>query len=159
AEAKLYNNGATAIAGKSRADWLTYAMGTLTHETEHARFDAAPAIAEPNATACKFADHQSNLSELAAHLSEMHVYYRDALTRPDKDRFKKFYGMFKYWVTNGSEDISGIVKDLRCKCECADADYYITKTVESVSSSQKWDTYEARLIHTELGDAKWGLNW
>jgi hypothetical protein len=89
----------------------------------------------------------------------MHIYYRDALARPSKDRFKRFYERFDFWVKNGSEDIGGIVKDLRCKCECADADYCITKTVESVSTSQKWDSNERFMIHTELRQPKWALNW
>lgn len=62
-------------------------------------------------------------------------------------------------MKNGKEDISGIVKDLRCRCECADADYYIKKTVERVSTAQKWDTNEAFMIHRELSQPKWGLNW
>jgi len=159
AQAKQYQSGSKTIGSASRQDWLTSTLGTLTHETEHARFDTAAPIARPTATACKFEDHESNLSEMAAHLSEMHVYYRDALARPEKGRFKQFYQMFDYWVKNGSEDISGIVKDLRCNCDCSDADHYITKTSESVSSSQKWDTNEAFLIHTELRDPKWGLKW
>jgi Domain of unknown function (DUF4157) len=157
AQAKQFQIGNKTIGGSSRTDWLTATLGTLTHETEHARFDSAAPIAKPNATACKFEDHASNLSEMAAHFSEMHVFYRAALARPEKDRFKEFKRMFDYWVKNGSEDISGIVKDLRCKCECADADYYITKTAESVSSNQKWDTNELFMVHTELRDPKWGF--
>jgi hypothetical protein len=159
AQAKLYQGGAKTIGASSRQDWLTATIGTLTHETEHARFNAATPIAQPSASACTFAAHKRNLSEMASHLSEMHVYYRAALARPEKGRFKQFYQMFDYWVKNGSEDISGIVKDLRCHCECSDADHYITKTVESVATSQKWDTNEAWTIHTELSKPKWGLKW
>ncbi len=158
-QARQFDAGAGTVGGMSRTGWLTSTLGTLTHETEHARFDTSAPIAEPTPTACKFADHESNLSELAAHLSEMHVHYRAALTRPAKDRFAAFFRKFSFWVKNGSEDISGIVKDLRCKCECVDADYYIRKTVESVSSNQNWDTNEALMIHTELRDPKWGLDW
>lgn len=159
AQAKQYQAGQKSIGGESRQNWLTSTLGVLTHETEHARFDAAAPIAEPSATACKFADQESNLSEMASHLSQMHVYYRAALARPDKNRFTQFYRMFDYWVKNGSEDINGIVKDLRCKCECSDADHYIIKTAESVSSSQKWDTNELSIIHNELRNPKWGLSW
>lgn len=159
AQAKLYQRGAQSVGGRPRAGWLTSALDTLTHETEHARFDTATPIAEPNATACKFADHESNLSEMAARLSEMHVYYRAALAKPEKDRFNAFYAKFAFWVGSGGEDINGIIKDMRCKCECADVDYYITKTSESVSSAQKWDSNELRMIHTELRDPKWALKW
>ncbi|MGC1363770.1 MAG: DUF4157 domain-containing protein [Silvibacterium sp.] len=158
-QAKHYQSGAQTVGGSSRATWLTATLGTLTHETEHARFDASGPIAAPSPTACKFADFSDNLSEMAAHLSEMHVYYRAALARPLPDRWKQFNQMFDFWVKNGSEDISGIVKDLRCKCECSDADYYITKTAESVSKSQKWNTSELSVIHTMLKDPKWGLDW
>jgi hypothetical protein len=159
AQGKLFQRGGHTVAGLPRAQWLISTIGTLTHETEHARFDTAPAIPQPNAAACKFSDHEGNLSEMAAHLAEMHVYYRAALAQPSKDRFNKFHSMFDFWVKNGSEDISGIVKDLRCKCECTDADYFITKTAESVASSQKWDTSERFMIHTELRDPKWALKW
>ena len=145
--------------GSSREDWLTTALGTLTHETGHAIFDASAPIADPNPTACKFQDHERNLSEMAAILSEMHVYYRDALAKQGPDRFARFYGMFDFWVRNGKEDIEGTVKDLRCSCECPDADYYIKKTAESVSSTQKWDTNELTMVHTELSKPKWGLDW
>jgi hypothetical protein len=157
AQAKLYQSGNATVGGRPRKEWLTRTIGTLTHETEHARFDTAAPL--PDSGTCKFADHESNLSEMAAHLSQMHVYYRDALSRPSQDRFKLFYQMFNFWVKNGSEDISGIVKDLRCKCECNEADHFITKTVESVYTNQKWDSNEQFMIHTELRDPKWGLNW
>lgn len=159
AEAKLFQGGNKSIGGAARAQWLTATLGTLTHETEHARYDAQPAIAAPSATSCKFADHQSNLSEMAAHLSEMHVYYRDALARPEKNRFKTFYQMFDFWVKNGAEDISGIVKHLRCECDCATANHYIVKTSESVSGNQKWDSNELTVIHSELARPKWALDW
>lgn len=156
AQAKQYLRGATRIAGMTRADWLTETLATLTHETEHARFDATT-LPDPSAT-CKFADHESNLSEMAAQLSEMHVYYRAALTRPEAGRFDAFKARFAFWIANGSEDISGIVQDLRCKCACADADALIKKTVESVATSQGWDTHEASMIHGELQDSKWKLH-
>jgi hypothetical protein len=165
AQARQYNRGAQRIGEHTRPDWLTETMAILTHETEHGRFDAAAPIAERTPAACKFADHESNLSEVAARLSEMHVYYRAALARPEKDRFKRFYESFDYWVTGAvptsttTEHIRGIVTDLRCKCECADADHFITKTAESVSSSQKWDTNELTMIHSELRNPKWALNW
>ncbi|MEX6688155.1 DUF4157 domain-containing protein [Danxiaibacter flavus] len=160
AQGKLYLAGNASIGGKTRQDWLTSTLGTLTHETEHARFNTGAPLPSPSSSStCKFDDHKHNLSEMAAHLSEMHVFYRAALAKPGKDRFKEFYNMFNYWVKNGSEDISGIVKDLRCKCDCADADHFIKKTVESVSTSQKWDTNEADMIHRELKTPKWNLKW
>lgn len=158
AEAKQYRSGATTVGGVAASQWLVDTVGTLTHETGHALFDAT-AIPEPSATACHFADLKDNLSEMAAHLSEMHVYYRAALAKPQAHRFDEFNAKFDFWVNNGSEDIAGIVKDLRCRCECADADYYIKKTVEQVSTAQKWDTNEAFTIHTQLRDPKWGLTW
>jgi hypothetical protein len=156
AEAKMYQTG-KAPGGKTRADWLTDTVGTLTHETEHARFNAQPDMAKPNAASCDFATHKRNLSEMSAHLSEMHIYYRAALAKPEKNRFDAFDAKFKFWVDNGSEDIKGIVKDINCKCECADANNYITKTVEGVVTSQKWDTFEQFKVHSELRDPKWGI--
>jgi hypothetical protein len=159
AQGKLYQGGAGKVGGQPRQTWLTDTIGTLTHETEHGRFGAAAPIPKPGPAACNFNDQKHNLSEMAAHLSEMHVYYRDALAQPSKGRFKRFYERFDFWVKNGSEDISGIVKELRCKCECADADYFITKTAESVAANQKWDSNESSMIHTELRQPKWALKW
>jgi len=160
AQGKQFQSGNKTVGAQPRQDWLTDTIGTLSHETEHARFDVAAPIAAPSPAACKFADHESNLSEMAAQLSEMHVEFRAALARPsDKNRYTHFHNKFNDWVKGGGEDISGIVKDLRCKCECADADYFITKTVESVSANQKWDSYERTMIHNELRDPKWKLKW
>lgn len=159
AEARLYRKGDKSVGGLARSEWLTGALGILAHETEHARYLGAAPIATRNAASCKFEDHARNLSEVAAHLSEMRVFYREALTRPEAKRFDRFNGMLDYWINNPSESISGIVKHLRCKCECADADHYITKTVESVQTAQKWDAPEAFHIHAALSDAKWKLNW
>jgi hypothetical protein len=156
-QARQYRAGAARIDGRARAAWLVETLGTLTHETEHARFDATARIADPSAT-CKFADHEANLSEMAAQLSEMHVHYRAALTLPEAGRFDAFKAKFAFWVANGAEDISGIVQELRCKCACADADQLIKKTVEAVATSQGWDTHEARMIHGELRDSKWKLH-
>ena len=155
-EAKQFEKGEPLVVGKPRQAWLTDALGTLAHESEHARFDTKVTIADPSA-GCKFSDHQSNLSELAAHFSEIHVYYRAALAKPEKNRFKEFKDKFSYWVTNGSEDIFGIVKDIRCKCDCPDANNLVIKAVESVQNSQKWDSNEKNLVHTELRDKKWGF--
>lgn len=155
AEARQYRTGAALVGGRRRELWRTEALGLLTHESEHARFDAAP-LRDPS-KACKFADHASNLSELAAHLSEMHVYYRAALARPEKNRYADFDKMFDYWVANGSEDIRGIVQSLRCACTCADANALIAKTAESVAKSQGWNTHEAFLIHSKLRDPRWKL--
>ena len=159
AQAKQFQSGSKTINGSSATDWLTAAIGTLTHETGHAHFNASPPIAPLTPTSCKFTDFKSNLSEMAAHFSEMHVFYRAALAKPAKDRFKRFEQMFDFWVKNGFEDISGIVKDLRCRCECDDANNFIIKTFESVASTQKWDTNEQFMVHTELSKPKWKLNW
>jgi Domain of unknown function (DUF4157) len=160
AQGKQFQSGNKTVGGQPRQDWLTDTIGTLSHETEHARFDVAAPIAAPGPAACKFADHESNLSEVAARLSEMHVEFRAALARPgDKNRYTHFHNKFNDWVQGGSEDISDTVKDLRCKCECADADYFITKTVESVSANQKWNNFERTMIHNELRDPKWKLKW
>jgi Domain of unknown function (DUF4157) len=159
AEAKLYLKGDAIIGGQTRANWLADTVATLTHETEHARFEAQPAITAPSATACAFADLKSNLSELAADLSEMHVQYRAAIAKPEAIRFQRLEALFSGWVNNPFESIAGILTELRCKCECKDADHYIVKTSVSVSNSQKWDSYELKMLHTELQKPKWNLKW
>lgn len=161
AEAKLYRGGSKSVGGLSRARWLTKTLGALTHETEHGRYStgAGVSIAEPDPAACKFADHKTDLSELSAHLSEMHVFYREALSVPAKGRFDRFNAMFNFWVDEPTQGIAKLLKNLRCHCECAHADHYVVEASRNVMADQKWDSNEKFTVHAQLADPKRKLKW
>ena len=145
------------IGGANRQDWLTATLRGLIHETEHARFDAAPAIAKPSPTACDFNAISSNLTELAAITSEFKIVRKRLLAKPEKQRKQELDAWFKFWISSQGESISGTVKAVRCACECTDADEYIKKTVGFVTAS--WNTYELHTFHSKLRQPKWKLNW
>jgi Domain of unknown function (DUF4157) len=157
-EAKQFNTTENpTIGGQNRQTWLTEALRRLTHETEHAHFDAAPPIAKPSPTACDFSTISDNLTELAAITSEFKVVYKRILAKPAGQRKLELDSWFKFWVTSPGESISGTVKAVRCACECKDADEYIKKTVGFVTAG--WNSVELDTFHTELRNPKWKLNW
>jgi hypothetical protein len=149
---------AATIDGRNRFSVVTELLQTLTHETEHARFEVAPALAKPSPTACDFNAVRGDLSELVAIISEFNVRYHRSLAfirQVDRQRFLDQW--FAEAINNPYESINGNLKSIRCQCECNDADAYIKKSVESTTSG--WDTYARFLLNAELQKPKWKLNW
>ena len=60
---------------------------------------------------------------------------------------------FRHWIANPGENIAGSLKSLRCKCECADADAYVKRTVASVTAG--WSQEEKDRFHAEMHEAEW----
>src|SRR5262249_33820213 len=90
------------------------------------------------------------------------VTYRQSLRKPvaarqaDIDRYLDW----AVPIRPKSETIAGIVRLIRCQCECDDADYFIRKTVEFATAS--WNRQEQGAFHRAIGDSKWdryGLRW
>ena len=157
-QASDFKNPATpTIGGRPRQDWLSVALMIITHETEHARFDTAPAMAKPSASACDFATVQSDLSELAAIISSFAVVIRRSNAKPLAEREPILQRWFDWNVQRSGESIAGNLKAVRCACECGDANAYITKTVDFATSG--WNTNEKFRLHYELTQPKWRLSW
>jgi hypothetical protein len=164
AEAKLYMNTKTKIiGGVPRYTWVTRTLMTLTHETEHGRFDTAAAdpaktpLKGPASGTCTPSDVESDLSEMAAQMSEFPILLRRIQIFPEADRKKRLDAWFQYHLNNGFEDVTGTLKSLRCRCECVDVDNYIKQVVAFAQAS--WNTWEKSVYHTEMKDPKHNLKW
>lgn len=159
-EAELYNKGDKKIAGWDREDWLTHRLSTITHELEHVRFRKEFVGTEPRADACKFADVSHELSEFSAIMSEFPVIYRASAGKSWSARRSALDTWFENKITKPSthgERIAGILKALRCRCECEDVNAYVKRAVEFTTAS--WTIEEKQVFHTELRDPKWRLDW
>ena len=67
---------------------------------------------------------------------------------------------FKRKLTQPSEHgerIAGILKAIRCRCECQDVNAYLNRLVEFTTKS--WTEVEKNTFHEELRDPKWKLDW
>jgi len=163
AEAKLYMNTNTkVIGGAPRYTWVTRTLMTLTHETEHGRFDTAAddpkttPLKGPSTGICTPADVEGDLSEMAAQMSEFPILLRRVDQVP-KDRDKKLAAWFDYHLNNGGEDVTGTLKSLRCRCECNDVDNYIKQVVAFAQAG--WNSYEKTVYHREMKQPAHKLNW
>ena len=164
AEAKLYKDPSIkTIGGVPRYTWVTRTLATLTHETEHGRFDSAtddPAttpLKGPATGSCKPEDVQGDLSEIAAQMSEFPILLKRLAIFPEDVKLKRREAWFKYHLSNGSEDVTGILKSMRCKCECADVDKYIKQVVAFAQAG--WNSYEKSVYHTEMKKPEHKLDW
>ena len=164
AEAKLYANTKTKlIGGVPRYTWVTRTLMTLTHETEHGRFDSAaddPAktpLKGPASAGCSPADVESDLSEMAAQMSEFPILLRRIQVLPSDVRPKRLAAWFEYHLNNGSEDVTGTLKSLRCRCDCADVDNYVKQVVAFAQAG--WNSYEKTVYHQEMKNPAHKLNW
>jgi hypothetical protein len=157
-QAAAYNAPATSntIGRWNRAEWRTMALTTLTHETEHARF-LSPGV--PTQGLCDPTSFQWDLSELAALTAGFLVVYRRSWRKPPEARRADLDDYFRWSVPirRRSETIAGIVRFIRCQCECIDADAHIIRTVEF--ATQGWNSAELSVFHSELSDPKYGLRW
>ena len=160
-EAKQYNAGANAIAGKDRRAWSEMTIRLLTHETEHALFATAAAgpgteVKDP-AIACDFAANQNALTELAAIISEYKPVRHKTLGLVGDKRKAELDWWFDFWIKSGGENIAGNLKAIRCNCDCGPSNAYISKMFDFASKG--WTTYENYEYNTTLADPKWGLDW
>jgi hypothetical protein len=165
AEAKQYANPKIPyIGGVPRYAWVTRTLMTLTHETEHGRFDTAAGTAGtplhgPAAGTCKPDDVESDLSELAAQMAEFPVLMRRTQTRTfiKEWKQKKLSDWFNYHLNNGGEDVTGTLKALRCKCECGQVDAYIKQVAQFAQAS--WTSWEKWVYNTEMKKPEHKLDW
>lgn len=156
----LYNKGEKTITGRDREEWLTRTLSTFMHEVEHVRFEKEFPKAEPRPGACKFEDVSGELTELAAIMSEFPVRYRSSAKKPWHERRADLNAWFRRQITQPrkhGEAIAGILKAIRCRCECVDVDAYVKKTVEFTTGS--WTEDEKNTFHTELRSPNWKLDW
>ena len=117
--------------------------GTVTHELEHVRFRKQFPKTAPRAEACEFDDVSRELSELGAIMSEFPVCIIQAQANKSwHDRRVELDSWFKYKLTQPSKHgeraiTAGILKAIRCRCECPDVNAYLQRLVEFTTAS--WD--------------------
>jgi hypothetical protein len=93
-------------------------------------------------------------------MSEFPIFYRGSAEKSWYERRAAGEKWFTYRLTQPSshgETIAGILKAIRCRCECEDVNSYVTRVVEFTTKS--WTDVEKNTFHTELRDAKWKLDW
>ncbi|AFY34120.1 hypothetical protein Cal7507_3729 [Calothrix sp. PCC 7507] len=149
------------IGGISREDWRVQTLQILTHEVQHVIFDSTARATPPGVT-CSRATVEFELSELNAMMSEFPIAFRAipagaSATDPARVRLNNW---FQTVITNPSESISGALKALRCKCNCADVDAFVIDTFNFVAAS--WTPAEKTAFNTELQNPRWAafdLRW
>ncbi len=164
AEANLYMNTTTpTIGGVDRYAWVTQTLQTLTHETEHGRFGIAaddPAttpLSGPATAGCAPSDVESDLSEVAAQMSEFPIVLRRSQILTPQQRDAAIARFFRYHLTNKWENVTGTLETLRCKCECSDVDNYVRQVANF--SQATWTSYEKFAYNTEMKKPEHMLNW
>jgi hypothetical protein len=160
-EAGAFNRTADiTVGGIPREDWRVSTLQVLTHEIQHVLFDSAVGRPTPAAAAgCARADVEHELSELNAIMSEFPAVFRAipsgaAAADPARVRLDNWFSSV---ITNPSESIRGILKSMRCRCDCAAVDAWVRDTFDFVTSS--WTPAEKTAFNTELRKAVWGLTW
>ena len=159
-QAGRYNSGEKKIGGEDREEWFVDTLGTVTHELEHVRFRKQFPKTEPRPEACEFDDVSRELSELGANMSEFPVVFQAQANKSWHDRRVELDKWFKYKITQPpkhGETIAGILKAIRCRCECQDVNAYLERLVEFTTKS--WTDLEKNTFHSELRDPKWKLDW
>ena len=134
-EALTFNTGtATVVGGVSRERWRIDTLQLLTHETEHPRFEAATAAAPLPAgvtsPTCTRANVLSELSEIAAGLSEFTPIYRAAAAEasPTGPRHTQLASWFQEVSVLGGENIQGALTKMGCSCNCPEVDAHVRAT-------------------------------
>jgi hypothetical protein len=156
---RFNTTSAATIGGESREDWRISTLQILTHEVQHVVFDTAVRPNPAGAAGCARADVEFELSELNAIISEFPIVFRAvpaAAAASDPTR-RRLDGWFDSAITNPQEGIRGILKKLRCTCDCAQVDAWVIDTFNFVSSS--WTPAERTAFNTELRSPVWGLGW
>jgi len=159
-QAASYNNGEKKIGGADREEWLTKIFGRATHELEHVRFEQEFPETKPRRQACDFDDVSAELTELGAIMSEFPVFFRAYAGKSWHDRRIEMDKWFNRKLTQPSEHgerIAGILKAMRCRCECQDVNAYLERLVDFTTKS--WTDVEKNTFHSELRDPKWKLDW
>lgn len=156
-EARLYNTtDAQQFQYGNRARWLNVVLQIFQHESEHARVNTSPtAVRGLDPATNGYA--KSDLSEIGAILSEFHVVYTRAQAKPEPARSAEIEAWYQPAIQTRGECIQGNVADVRCFFDCAEADQHIKEIADFTTGT--WNSYERLLLHTELRQPKWGLNW
>lgn len=156
-EALAFNTtSAQTIGGVSRERWRIDTLQTLVHETEHPRFEAATAASPlpPGVTSptCARANVLTELSELAAGLSEFPTISRaaSAEANPAGPRHIQLTTWVRDVAHNADESFSGALTKMGCSCECAEVDAHSRAVFDEVTASNGWSAGERTAFNTRM---------
>jgi hypothetical protein len=86
--------------------------------------------------------------------------YRGSAEKSWSARRTALNSWFQYKLTQPSkhgETVAGILKAIRCRCECDDVNGYIRRVTDFTTAD--WKEEERNYFHSELRDPKWKLDW
>jgi hypothetical protein len=158
-DAAKYNNATEAQRNKPAArvllDWVF--LRVLTHESTHERVQGEQ-IAFPASPTCSEAAMRKEVSELAACISEFPFLQE----QPAADRrvWEQAYLTDPRRLAKPGESIFGAIREMRCSCECNDADNLIREAFRIGSATwtddQKYDFH----VYMKQGSGKqFGVYW
>jgi hypothetical protein len=137
------------VRDKLREDLNWFILRILTHEVTHERVKEAN-IAFPANQKCTKETLAKELGELAAVISEFPIVKKLA---PDlRDAWANAYLKDPRQNPNSGESIFGSILDIRCSCECGDADALIRAAFEIASKS--WTKGEELEFHAYMKRGK-----
>lgn len=156
-EALIFNTStAPTIGGRSRERWRIDTLQTLTHETEHPRFEAATAGAPlpvgVTSPTCTRTNVLSEISEIAAGLSEFLPLFRPAAAEanPAGPLHTRLAAWFHEVAVLGGENFKGAMTKMGCSCNCSEVDAHVRTTFAEVTASNGWTAAERTAFNTQM---------
>ncbi len=166
-QAKVYNQGGKPPVYKDgkpvnhqdgkpanyrRALWLDFfLLRVLTHETTHQRVNDEN-IDYPSYKDCTQKTLDSDFGELAGIINEFPSVNR--LEGDDRAKMLDFWFNTKVKVKTGvsAKTISGSIREIRCRCECTDAETLIKQAFRIAATN--WTEDDKRAFHAEMKRGK-----
>ena len=153
-EAALYNRRSPNLTAELRDElrlWLNWkVVRVLTHEVTHERFNETNITFPSNQKNCTKETLALELSELAAVISEFPIV--EGLTSDMREAWANDRLIDPRQKKDPGEGIFGPILDIRCSCECGDADALIRAAFTLASSS--WTADEKKEFHAYMKRGK-----
>ena len=141
-QALAFNSGRRRVGGSPASVWLTEALNTLIHETEHVRFDTTiePGLPTPGSVAtptCTKAAVRHPLSEIVSIISEFPLNFdaAEAEARPRGPAHRRLEKFLNGAVASTSESFNGAMLAMGCKCDCDEVDSFVVQSVDAVTTA------------------------
>jgi hypothetical protein len=142
----------------SRDEWLQWVLlRPLTHEVTHERFTGAH-ISYPSYGDCNQRTLAKELGELAAVISEFPIVNQ---LKPDLiDAWSDARLKDPRREATHTESIAGSIREIRCSCECGDADALVRAAFAVAAASWTEDDKQAFHAYMVLGKGReYGVPW
>jgi hypothetical protein len=143
------------VQARDRDLWAKWVQTMFVHELGHEEFDRLRST--PIQTVDRVS--QFELNELFAQLSEWPQAYHWALRQQVSEERRRAYlhDQVDVMVTNGREDVRGILTKLRCLNPCVEVDAAVRAVWSAVTS--RWPADMRNVLLRELADPARHLGW